>query len=199
MTIRLSLVCHASTPALRRASFPDDESLDAIGQSEAAAAAIDKRWAVSLCATAPERRARETAAALGLVAEIDERLRDCDYGRWRGASLRGLQADEPEAVQAWLTDPAAAPHGGESLLALLTRIGGWLDQLSLTSPGAGSARVLAVTHPAVIRAAIVHALGAGPAASWRIDVRPLTRVAMSGHAGRWNLTAIERLQRSRPR
>lgn len=199
MTVRLSLVCHAPTPALRGASFPDDESLDALGQSEAAAAATDERWAASLCATAPERRARETAAALGLAPEIDERLRDCDCGRWRGASLRVLQADEPEAVQAWLTDPAAAPHGGESLLALLARVGGWLDQLSLTSPGAGSARVLAITHPAVIRAAIVNALGAGPAAFWRIDVRPLTRVALSGHAGRWNLTAIERLEQSRPR
>ena len=196
VTVSLLLVCHASTPALRRASIPDDEPLDAIGQAAAAAAAVKERWQGDGCASAPERRARETAAALGLAPEIDERLRECDYGRWRGASLRALQADEPAAVQAWLTDPAAAPHGGESVLALLARVGGWLDRLPLAPEPARARRMLAITHPAIIRAAIVHALGAGPAAFWRIDVVPLAHVRLSGRVGRWNLVAMERPERS---
>lgn len=197
MTIRLSLICHAATPALRTATVPDDESVDESGL--AAVTAMAAGWeGADRCWSAPERRARETAAALGLVAEIDERLRDCDYGQWRGMSLRTLQADQPAAVQEWLADPAAAPHGGESVLMLMARIGGWLDELLLSHP-VSSVRVIAVTHPAVIRAAIVHALGAAPAAFWRIDVAPLGCVCLSGRIGRWNLAAMEQPERPQRR
>lgn len=190
MTIRLTLICHASTPAQQAAVVADDnEPLDAAGRAAAAAAVASEAEAAHLCCCAPERRARDTAAALGLAATVENRLRDCDYGRWRGASLAELQANEPDAVGAWLTDPAAAPHGGESLLALLARVGGWLDSLR-TGPRPAR-RVIAVTHPAVVRAAAVHALAAAPVVFWRIDAGPLTRLRLSGHAGRWNLRALQ--------
>ncbi|OOL28057.1 histidine phosphatase, partial [Rhodococcus rhodochrous] len=48
-------------------------------------------------------------------------------------------------------------------------------------------RVVAVTHPAVIRAATVHAFGAPAAGFWRIDVRPLAQVRLHGRGGRWSL------------
>ena len=188
MTIRLTLVCHASTPALRAAVVADDEPLDAAGRA-AALAAMRELETVEQCYSAPERRTRETAAALGLQATVEDRLRDCDYGRWRGSSLAALQANEPEAVGAWLTDPAAAPHGGESLLELLARVGGWLD--GLRAGPMPSRRIIAVTHPAVVRAAAVHALAAAPVVFWRIDAGPLTRLRLSGHAGRWNLRALQ--------
>lgn len=192
MTIRLTLVCHAATQAQRAAAVAgDDEPLDAAGRAAAAVAASDPETA-DLCWTAPERRARETAAALGLQAAVEDRLRNCDYGRWRGSSLAALQAREPEAVRAWLTDPAAAPHGGESLLALLARVGGWLD--GLPAGPATSRVIVAVTHPAVVRAAAVHALAAAPAVFWRIDAGPLARLWLSGRAGRWNLRALQPLR-----
>ena len=68
----------------------------------------------------PALRARQTAVALELPATIDELLRDVDYGRWAGATLKEIAAREPAAVAAWLGDPAAAPHGGEPLAALLS-------------------------------------------------------------------------------
>ncbi|MGW1929576.1 hypothetical protein ACWCPG_09575, partial [Streptomyces sp. NPDC001919] len=43
-------------------------------------------------------------------------------------------------------------------------------------------------EPDVIRAALVHALGAPDEAAGRLDVRPLTAVHLSGRAGRWNLS-----------
>ena len=135
--------------------------------------------------TSPSRAARETAAALGLEAGVEEALKDCDYGRWRGLEVADVVAREPEAYAAWLADPAAAPHGGESLAALIERAGVWLGQ-SLAREGA----TLAVTHAAVVRAAIVSALGAGSSAFWRIDVAPLWVARLSGHAGRWNLAAL---------
>ena len=83
-------------------------------------------------------------------------LRDCDHGSWAGRSLAEIQAEAPEALAAWLSDPAANPHGGESIADLIRRVAAWCD-----SPERGEGRVLAITHPAVMRAALVHALGAG--------------------------------------
>jgi broad specificity phosphatase PhoE len=48
-------------------------------------------------------------------------------------------------------------------------------------------RVLAVTEPAVTRAAIVRALALPAEAFWRLDVAPLTLTELSGRSGRWNL------------
>ncbi|WP_373412884.1 hypothetical protein [Streptomyces sp. NRRL B-24572] len=40
---------------------------------------------------------------------------------------------------------------------------------------------------------MVHALAAPDAMVWRLDVRPLTAVHLSGRAGRWNVRAGESL------
>lgn len=58
-----------------------------------------------------------------------------------------------------------------------------LDSLASESSG----RLIAVVEPDVVRAAVVHALGAGDTSFWRIDVRPLTATELSGRAGRWNV------------
>ena len=55
----------------------------------------------------------QTAQALGLNATIEPELRDCDFGRWRGRTLQEIEDAEPDAIAAWLTDPAAVPHQGE--------------------------------------------------------------------------------------
>lgn len=181
MTPRLTLLCHASTDAVRRAAFPADEPLDERGAAQAAAAvgsldSFDSAW------TSPALRARQTAAALGLSAQDDVALRDCDFGRWAGLRLAELQEQEPEAVAAWVADPAAAPHGGESILDVLRRAGTWLD-----ARREERGRAIAVTHPAVIRAAVIHALGAPPSAFWRIDVEPLSVTDLRRNGDRWTL------------
>jgi broad specificity phosphatase PhoE len=184
MTARLDLLAHSASPATRAARFPDDEALEA-----PAAIALEtlagRLRPYGRVLTAPARAARETAAALGLDADVETALRDCDYGRWRGLALADVAAREPNGFAAWLGDPAAAPHGGESLSALIERAGAWLAQ-SLAGDGA----TLAVTHASVVRAAIVSALGAGPSAFWRIDVAPLSLARLSGRAGRWNLVTL---------
>ncbi|WP_433238298.1 histidine phosphatase family protein [Streptosporangium sp. CA-135522] len=179
---RLLLVCHASTSATARAAFPGDEPLDGRGLRRAGGMA--GRFGPGPAVCAAELRCTQTAAALGLSADPDPGLADCDYGRWRGRTLGEIEAAEPEALAAWLTDPAAAPHGGESITALLGRVAGWLSR---RAPG----RVVAITHPTVIRAAVVHALGAPAPAFWRVDVAPLARVALTGRDGRWRLSYPE--------
>ncbi len=114
------------------------------------------------------------------AATVEERLRDCDHGRWRGLPLAEVVAAEPEGVRQWLEDPDSAPHGGEPVSAVLLRVGEWLATLT---PG----RWLAVTHPGLVRAAVVVALGAPAGAYRRVDVPPLGRAELTGLGGRWNL------------
>jgi broad specificity phosphatase PhoE len=181
VTTRLVLLSHAPTAATRHAAFPADEPLDQSGLAQATAAAGTIRRADTVYC-APAVRCTQTAAALGLTPVIEPALRDCDHGRWSGHTLNDIEAAEPDALAAWLTDPAAAPHGGESVMDLLARATAWLHNLQ---PIAGTA--LAVTHPAIIRALIIGAIQATPASFWRIDVAPLTTTVLKGNGGRWTL------------
>ncbi|MEU3168086.1 histidine phosphatase family protein [Streptosporangium sp. NPDC006930] len=181
---RLLLVCHASTSATARAAFPVDEPLDERGLRRAERMARYFGGADPGPAACPaELRCVQTAAALGLRVEHDPLLADCDHGRWSGMTLGEVEAAEPEALASWFGDPGAAPHGGESITALLARVSGWL---AVRTPG----RAVAITHPAVIRAAVVHALGAPARSFWRVDVAPLARVALTGRGGRWRLNHL---------
>ena len=184
MTTRLDLLARGASSATRAARFPDDEAIEA--SSIVALEALSGRLRpYGRVLTAPTRAARETAAALGFDADVETALRDCDNGRWRGLALRDVAAREPDAFAEWMGDPAAAPHGGESLMALIERAGAWLHE-SLSRDGA----TLAVMDASVVRAAIVSALGAAPSVFWRIDVAPLSLVRLSGREGRWNLVVL---------
>jgi broad specificity phosphatase PhoE len=183
-TTRLTLIRHAPSAATRRSAFPLDEPLDARGLDAARRLAtslgrFDAAW------SGPALRARQTAEALGLQPTVAPELDECDFGSWRGRTLAELDEEDPIAVAAWMEDPAAAPHGGESLLALLERVGGWLEARA----GDGS-RTVAVTHAGVIRAAVVCALDAPPLAFWRLDVAPLSRTVLHAHEGRWTVRAV---------
>lgn len=180
MTPRLSLVCHAATPGLRAANFPLDEALDERGL--AAAKALAGRFdRIGRVLVSPALRAVETAQAMGLEGEICADLRECDYGRWAGLSFETLAAAEPGALAAWTSDPDASPHGGESVTALIARVGAFLDG------GGFSGHTLAITHASVVRAAVVHALGAGGRAFWRIEAGPLSVTDLRPSSRGWSL------------
>jgi broad specificity phosphatase PhoE len=187
VTTRVMLISPAISAALRQARFDDGTCPpDDSGLRQARSAEFPPGWhgSTARAFASPSARCRETAAALGLDAVPVPDLGGCAMARWRGRTLEELAAAEPEAVAAWLADPSAAPHGGESLLELSGRVAGWLDALA-SAPG----RVVVVAEPDVIRAAVAHALGAPPHAMWRIDVPPLTVTELSGRSVRWNLRA----------
>ncbi len=182
-TTRLRLLCHASTSAVRTSAFPADEPIDS--QKRQVLAVTRRRFLnADRILTSPALRARQTAEALQLDATVEPILRDCDYGRWAGLSFGQVEEQEPAALADWIRDPAAAPHGGESILSLIERVGAWLDAQSEV-PG----KTVAVTHASVIRAAVVHAIGAPPQSFWRIDIAPLSITSLSGTKGRWNLVS----------
>jgi len=200
MTSRVMLISPAMSAALREARFDDGGSIDPAGLrlAEAAAGSLP---AADQVLVSPTVRCRETAAALGLdalaVTEPPE-LSGLDVGRWRGATLAEVSADEPEAVGRWLAAPSSAPHGGESVTGLCERVAKWLEAVadpsfgasgsgSTEGSGAGSVRIIAVVEPEIVRAGVVRALGAPESAFWRVDVAPLVVTEFSGRAGRWNV------------
>ncbi|HWY00155.1 MAG TPA: histidine phosphatase family protein [Mycobacterium sp.] len=177
--VRLTLVSHAMTDAMAAGRFPADEPLNDTGRRLVEAVAALELAGDTRQLTGPERRARQTAQLLGLQAATEPRLADLDCGRWRGEVLANIG---PADLEAWLTEPRHAPHGGESIADLIERVDGWLD--SLTDD---TLRTVAVTHPAVIRAAILLALDTPPKSFWRMDIAPLSHTAMHFRGGRWTL------------
>lgn len=184
MTVRVMLISPALNAALREARFDGDAPLDRSGRERALAAA-DAVPAAGIALSGPSERCRGTAEALGLAARTEPALTGWDLARWSGRRLDDVAAAEPAQLTAWLGDPSAAPHGGESLRDLVGRIGGWLD--SLGGPGAPDTGFLAVAEAAVVRAVVVHGLRLPMEAFWRLDVAPLTLTGLSGRAGRWNV------------
>lgn len=180
MALRLSLIAQGATTATRLPAFPRGEPLEPAALEQARAMAdglgpVDQAW------TSPCPAALETALALGLqAARTDPALRDMDYGDWAGLRL----ADIPEAELArWIQ--GSAPPGGESIAALRQRSELWLEQRA-----GETGRVVAVTHAAWIRAALISILGAGPDAFRQIDIAPLSVCRLSHNAGRWVVQSV---------
>lgn len=186
MTNRVSLLCVPATRALRSGCFPADTPLDMLDAQDVARLATLDSQALGQphrTVSSPRACARATAQALNLAATFDDDLREVDYGEWAGRSLKDVAASQPDALSAWLADPAMDAHGGESMQAVLTRASRWLDQCE---PG----HTLAVTHASVIRSIVLHVLEAPARAGMRIDIAPLTFTTLSGHAGQWRVASV---------
>lgn len=177
--MRLTCLSHPATPSMRQGRFvPDDEALDAPARAALDALVPELFAKADRVLASPLPRAAETAARLGLAALAEPALRDAGAGRWAG--LRVDQLDPLSAAE-WLSNPDAAPPDGESEAALGRRVAGWLAG----APRLGD-HVLAVTHPAVVRAVLVAALGLPATTGRRLDVAPLTVARLSWRRG-WRL------------
>jgi broad specificity phosphatase PhoE len=114
---------------------------------------------------------------------VDERLRPWALGDWTGRPFADLE-------QAGLrADASYAEHGGESLLALHRRVDAQLADLQAGS-GGGRTTVVAVTHGAVIKAAVVSALGAPAGAAWDIDVHPASVTELTTDGAGWRVVRV---------
>ncbi|MFB8757556.1 histidine phosphatase family protein [Streptomyces nigra] len=181
MTIRLTLL-RAATPTERDVRFGGDMPLDerALGQVRGIAGSLPSS---GTCLTGPSQRCRQTAQALaGDAVAVEPALRDMDMGDWQGRSPDEVAADDGTGLTSWMSDPEAAPHGGESVAQLCHRISAWLEGLP-----DDTGRALAVVEQAVARAALLHATGAPQQSFWRVDVPPLAAFQITGRSGRWNL------------
>lgn len=162
------MLSHGMTEAMAAGRFPTDESLSALGTRQVRAVG-DLGFADRVVA-GPETRTRQTAELCGWQPDLEADLADLDCGQWHGHILTDV---DPGALHQWMTDPTSAPHGGESITALIDRTADWLHTVS-----ANRCRLVAVTHPAVIRAAILSVLNAPAESFWRIDIPPATSTVL---------------------
>ncbi|MEV5651158.1 histidine phosphatase family protein [Nocardia sp. NPDC052254] len=173
---RLTLISHGMTEAMRAARFPIDEPIERITRDIAPDSAVSR---ADLVQVGPEVRAAQTAGLLNLSGTTEPALRDLDSGRWAGSAMDALA---PEDLMGWLSDPGYRGHGGESVTEVIDRVRTWLRACAPLHR-----RVVAVTHPAVIRASVLVALSAPPESFWRIDIPPLSATTLHGRGPAWTL------------
>lgn len=178
---RVTFLCRGATPSNRLSRLASDEPL-LDGESERAMRLARLLPAHEVAFCAPEASARETAALLCAQPAPCAALRDVDYGRWSGRRIDEIAAANPAGFQTFLSDPAAAPHGGESFEAVRARCVSWLDG----QHAAGGHR-LAVTHALVLKLVLAHVLEAPLPSVWRIDVEPLGALCLTSDGRRWAL------------
>lgn len=177
----LTLLAHALTPALRGLQLGGDAEPDPASVEAARELKLD----ADVVYAGPERAAVRTAEALGLTPVVEPALRDREYGEWSGRGLEEVLAEDPERAAAWLERPHTATPGGETENDVLARVADWLGDLGRLD--ADRRTIVAVVHPAVVRAIVLYVLDA-PAESLRhVDVRPLAAIKLSAYAGSWSL------------
>lgn len=123
--------------------------------------------------TSPARRCRVEGAP------TDARLGPWDLGSWTGRPWEDVD------LGGWRADPAYDAHGGESLLALHGRVQALLEEWR-----SQDGRLAAVTHGAMIKAAVVRALRAPAEAVWDIDVRPGSVTEMHATTTGWRVVQV---------
>jgi broad specificity phosphatase PhoE len=173
----LLLVRHGETNANRRRCYLGraDLELTSRGRAQAAAlAAVLPRPDVVV--SSPLRRTRETAEALAVSVEIDERWIELDYGP---LDLQPVGQVPAELYDRWRRDPEFAPPGVETLSALWSRVHAACDDLVAR---AEASVVLVVTHVGPIKAAMGWALGvpATVAESLYVEDAGVSRIDVDG-------------------
>jgi alpha-ribazole phosphatase len=138
--------------------------------------------------TSPLQRTHMTAAALvaaglegpsaipGPEVTIDPDLIEQHFGEWQGMRYDALAPRRGAAWHRfWLAPAHETPPGGESFVALMTRVHAAIARLNLQFAGRD---VLAITHGGTIRAALALALNLAPEAAlaFAIDNLSLTRI-----------------------
>jgi broad specificity phosphatase PhoE len=172
---RIHLVRHGTTVMNRASRYRGrrDVPLDQGGWDDAWSAARELADSgTSAIYTSPLRRARDTARIVADVTGLEPvmdlpALVNLDYGYWEGLTSAEAAERDPEPFAAYqVCAPGAACPGGESLSLAARRVVLGLQVIASLHP---SATVVAVSHAAMVRLALV-ASGAVEPAAWRASL-----------------------------
>jgi len=129
----MQIVTGGRTGPNRSVRFGGDLSLDDRGRRDILALA--EIGGPGVCAPGvcgPESATRESARLLAGSAgfAVDDALRTLDTGVWAGRTPEEI---DPGELGAWFTDPAARPHGGESIEEFVRRVHAWRRSVADTT------------------------------------------------------------------
>jgi glucosyl-3-phosphoglycerate phosphatase len=148
-----------------------DSVLTPVGHEQAAEAApVIAALGPDRVISSDLRRAVDTAevvgAACGLPVKFDARLRETHLGEWQGHTVADIEHDYPGAIADWRSDPAWAPPGGESRVAVVERSRPVVDELDAEfADSADDSTALLVAHGGLI-AGLVTGLMELPTQTW---------------------------------
>lgn len=120
--------------------------------------------------SSPLRRATQTAGAvgkaLGLPVNIDEDLKDIDYGLWQGLTLTEAYRRYRKEYQQWLHSPQMVNFPqGESLPMVQERVNRLLKTIDEKHK---EEAILLVTHKVVCKVLLISLLGTDLSHFWQI-------------------------------
>lgn len=105
----------------------------------------------------------------GVVHTQTDQLRELDFGAWTGQSWDAIEDEDPEGLQAWMTDwVETAPPDGEAFVDLTDRVVQWLDEMQTLHSEDDS--IVVVSHGGAIRAVLCHAIGLPFDRAFRLQV-----------------------------
>ena len=128
-------------------------------------------WDIIL--SSPLARCADFAQKLGNDREIPVRLvedlREIGFGAWEGMSKEEVLERRPEEFRKFYDDPIAhPPENAEKVDDFFKRVS--LSYDSFLSEFIEK-KILVVAHAGVIRAALMHAIGAGPGQMYNVEIR----------------------------
>jgi len=147
----------------RRFSGSSDLPLSELGRAEAWAAARSlKVRGIDAIVSSPLRRCRETAAAaadvLGLPVQVDDDLRELDFGEWEGLTRDEAMGRNPLALRRFFEATDVRAPGGESIAEVSTRVARARQRILREHAGE---TVLVVSHVTPIKLLLAAGLGVG--------------------------------------
>ncbi len=154
-----------------------------LGQAERVAAALAARGTIQAIVSSPLIRCRQTASAvaarLGLDVNVEEGLRETDFGAFEGLTFAEAKERFPAELDAWLASPDVAPPGGESFAEVAVRVAEARDRLVERYAGR---TVLLVTHVTPVKTLVQLALGAPPESLFRMELSAASLTAIAYYA-----------------
>jgi broad specificity phosphatase PhoE len=194
MARQLILVRHARVAAEYAGRYVGSTDLapspEGLREAKALAPLIQARKP-GRCFASPMLRTRRTAERLWPATngpvQMEDDLREIDFGLWEGKTFPEVAAGWPAEVNRWaeFAGDFAFP-GGESLRSFTSRINRMADRLAADPADV----VMAVTHGGVIRGMICHFLGLVPRRYVLFEVRCATAATITLFDGKGVLSGL---------
>ena len=186
MAKRLILARHGETELNRQGCFVGrtDLPLSDLGQQQAdALARVVAKNPPDEIFVSPLIRARQTAEKLQPTAQVDDDLREIDFGCWDGLTFDEISArEDAHLLEGWACfDSEFCFPEGESLKAFLART----DEAAYRMMEHPADTVMVVAHGGVIRAMLCYLLELDPKNYCVFEVKPasLTTIEITSSCG----------------